>query len=136
MTTIATDGNTIAADGLVVAGTVVSKRNAVKLYRLDDEIVGLSGKLDECVNYMAWYRGESENPPGGDIEVVHLREDGIYTGNAPGYNLFKVDAPYTIGSGEGIAMGAMVAGVSPADAVRIAAKYDIYTGGRIRVMKL
>lgn len=40
-----------------------------------------------------------------------------------------VDEPFhAIGSGSGYAMGAMAAGASPLDAVKLAAKHDAYTG--------
>lgn len=41
---------------------------------------------------------------------------------------------YSIGSGCDFAMGAMLAGKSAAEAVRIAAKLDIYTGGPVRTL--
>ncbi len=136
MTTIATDGKTIAADGLVVCGNTISKRNSIKLYRVNTEIVGIAGKIDDALTYLRWYREGGEPPTDSSIDVLHLRKDGVYTANAPNWNLFKVDTPYTIGSGEGIAMGAMLAGCTPEEAVRWAVKYDIYTGGRIHVMEL
>lgn len=44
--------------------------------------------------------------------------------------------PYAIGSGSDFAMGAMLAGKSAKDAVKIAAKLDCYTGGPIKVLSL
>lgn len=38
---------------------------------------------------------------------------------------------YTIGTGDNIALGALAAGASPREAVRIAAQYDPYTGHSI-----
>lgn len=39
---------------------------------------------------------------------------------------------YSVGSGSDFALGAMAAGASPAEAVKIASKLDSYTGGRIQ----
>jgi ATP-dependent protease HslVU (ClpYQ) peptidase subunit len=41
-----------------------------------------------------------------------------------------------IGSGEEYAIGAMDAGLSAKDAVKIACNRDIYSGGRIRTFKI
>jgi len=42
-----------------------------------------------------------------------------------------LDDFYAIGSGAKVALGAMACGKSAIEAVRIAARYDPYTGGRI-----
>jgi ATP-dependent protease HslVU (ClpYQ) peptidase subunit len=39
---------------------------------------------------------------------------------------------YAIGSGSDFAMGAMLAGKTAAESVRIATKLDIYSGGAVR----
>lgn len=46
----------------------------------------------------------------------------------------KFKGPYAIGSGEEYAMGAMLAGCSALEAVKIAAKLDVYTGGPVRTL--
>ena len=43
-----------------------------------------------------------------------------------------VQPPVAVGSGCEFAIGAMAAGASSADAVRIAAKFDINTGGPVQ----
>jgi ATP-dependent protease HslVU (ClpYQ) peptidase subunit len=47
-----------------------------------------------------------------------------------------MNVPAAIGSGSLLALGAMEAGVSPEQAVGIAAKRDIGTGGKITVLHL
>ena len=48
---------------------------------------------------------------------------------------FVIDAPFhAIGSGADFAIGAMAAGKSATDAVKIAAKFDLATGGAIRTI--
>lgn len=49
---------------------------------------------------------------------------------------FKVPKIFAIGSGSRFAMGAMYAGSSAADAVRIASKLDEYTGGKVHTMRV
>lgn len=41
---------------------------------------------------------------------------------------------YAIGSGSDFAMGAMLAGKTAAESVRIATKLDIYSGGAVRTI--
>lgn len=43
---------------------------------------------------------------------------------------------YAVGSGSEYALGALVAGVSPKDSVKVAAALDLYTGGEVRTMKV
>lgn len=43
---------------------------------------------------------------------------------------------YAIGSGSEFALGALVAGVSPKDSVKVAAALDLYTGGDVRTLKV
>lgn len=65
----------------------------------------------------------------------------FYKGEA--YAVDGVALPYKVrgeffanGSGMPVALGAMAAGATAKEAVEIAAKYDVYTGGEIRTMEV
>lgn len=69
--------------------------------------------------------------PDKKVFLIDMDQDGFCTCD---------DVPdgewYAIGSGHMYAIGAMDAGCSAKEAVKIAAGRDIYTGGRIRVFKI
>jgi len=48
----------------------------------------------------------------------------------------ELDVPMAVGSGSTFAMGAMLAGATPEEAVHIAMKLDPYTGGEVLVYEL
>lgn len=48
----------------------------------------------------------------------------------------EVDLPFACGSGSDYAIGAMLAGKSPREAVELAAKKNSATGGKIMEMKI
>lgn len=137
MTTIATDGKTIAADGLQTGGGHISSWNVNKLRRVGDDIVGFCGAFDDAEEYFAWLRKpESAKPVVADsFCAIHLNRSGVYITSGRYFHKIKVDVPYAIGSGDEYAIGAMLAGASPAVAVRIAAQRDTATGGKIRIMR-
>lgn len=134
MTTIATDGRTMAGDGITTSLDIVMRRNAPKVRRLPDgSIFGFAGRTADANAIFGWLAdGAKGSPPkikegralilrpGGRIE--HLGEDG---------DLIEIEAPAAVGSGGDIALGAMEFGASPKQAVEIAARRDPFTGGRI-----
>ena len=73
-----------------------------------------------------------------DFECLVVRPDGtFYTVNRLFIPIEQTSNPvFAIGSGGPAARGAMLAGASPAEAVKIAKQIDTYTGGRITRMKI
>lgn len=49
---------------------------------------------------------------------------------------YAVGKVFAIGSGSRYAMAAMACGKTPAEAVKIAAKFDPFTGGPVRTLKV
>lgn len=136
MTTIATDGKTIAGDSQMQTD-FVCQGGSKKLFTLKDgSIVGFCGQSQFWLPLVEWLNG-GDRPELKDAEfgaiiltpegrIFHL-DDGFYKTECP--------PPYAMGSGGGFAMGAMLAGKTPEEAVKIAAKLDVYTGGKITVMR-
>lgn len=135
MTTIATDGKSMAGDGLIVnAGDMICGFNTVKVHRLDDGgIVGIAGDASLALAFVAWLNGGTE-PTVEEVDALHITADGalLYYHNtgAP----VPCEAPAAIGTGTKLAMGAMLAGSDPAKAVEIACQRDICSGGSIIVL--
>lgn len=68
----------------------------------------------------------------GDATVLLIGRRIAYRMESQNMTPVEVKSPYAIGSGECFAMGAMLAGAEAEDAVRIASRLDIYTGGKVR----
>lgn len=138
MTTIATDGRTMAADSRGCANELIRNDAEKKLHRLKDgRVVGASGTITAARAYIRWLEEGGERPKiEGAFSAIVLNPNGSaqihYNDDEPDDLAF----PAAIGSGTALALGAMLAGASPAEAVAIAAKRDPFTGGTITEMSL
>jgi hypothetical protein len=143
MTTIATDGRTIAADGASFFGWERATHVKRKLMVRDGLVFGLSGNGSMLPPLMAWYASghvpkdvpkDSEKSDGWSLVVasvsgiIQLSDSMLYPFEARDFT--------ATGSGSSYAMGAMAHGASPLEAVRIAAGLDAFTGGDIQVIDL
>ena len=136
MTTICTDGETIAADRLIT-GNSLKHGTVSKLARAKDgSVIAGCGSPFDLDSFVEWYNSDQKEPwtdtdeseflvlsPGGVIRCFnHLGRSYIAT------------APQAIGSGAGVAYGALEMGASPKQAVQVASKYDTRTGGGVESM--
>ena len=137
MTTIATDGLTMAADGRVTGGGFIHSDDQPKLFRLSDgRIVGIAGSLYNQTTFLKWLEGGEADDLSLDeeFEGLVLHRDGrVQTYNCRGKSAF-MKPPVVAGSGGVFAAVAMDAGCSPEDAVRHAMKRDCASGGTITAM--
>lgn len=137
MTTIATDGRTMASDGRASRrGTIVSEV-IEKVRKLDDgRILGVSGTLDDMEAAVRWFNEGGDKPKiDENTSLLLLTAAGasIYESNLLAQ---PCALPVAIGSGMDLAIGAMEAGRSPTEAVEIAARRDTDTGGTITELSL
>lgn len=135
MTTIATDGKSMAGDGQRQhCGTIMTDQ-AVKVRRLSDgRIMGTAGDVAFGMAIFEWLEKGGDAPEledGGSALV--LSPDGEVVIIDKYCKPVPVRTPAAIGSGMDLAIGAMEAGVPPAGAVEIAARRDPGTGGKITV---
>lgn len=138
MTTIATDGKSMAGDGRITEFDRVCLSNHQKVVRLKDgRIVGFSGNAYNWDEYAAWLNN------GGDPPKVHetfgalvLSPDGTLCSYDEFGRRFPEAAPYAIGSGSALAIGAMDAGMTAERACEIACARDVWSGGKITVLYL
>ena len=139
MTTIACDGRVMAADGLsALDGDCIVALNKSKMHRLKDgSIFGSAGNNGDRLNVLEWLQQGGKNPRVNHFVRLILKGDGrivlldvdLHTDN-------EIDAPAAVGSGGQLALGAMLPGASPKEAVAIAAQRDPHTGGKIALLSL
>lgn len=139
MTTIATDGRTMAGDGAQFMGDIQRAASVAKVVKLPDgSIVGCSGHTTDCETFRQWLIGGQvgARPKAKSLSALLLRTDlSLVYFNERGSGV-PAEAPATVGSGNELALGAMLAGASPKRAVEIAAERDPFTGGTITELSL
>lgn len=134
MTTLAWDGKTLAADTLASNGI---KWRFHKLYRLPDgSIFGGAGSCQEILAVLAWLRKGEKPADLQNFEGLIITKAGV---SALGMRLMRepvLERCYAVGSGSHFAIAAMACGKNAVEAVRIAARFDPGTGGRVETLTL
>lgn len=137
MTTIATDGKTMAGDGQREFCQTIVDSEAVKVRKLSDgRLYGSCGETAFSELVAAWLEGAEKpdwKPDDGFCALVVTPSGEVYSLSERCHPI-KIKAPAAIGSGMDFAIGAMEYGASPKDAVEIARKRDPGTGGTITVL--
>ena len=144
MTTIATDGITIAADSRSTRNREILAGQTQKIIIRNGRSIYASSGATLLRNALIEWHVNGANPKdlpvrGNDtpwaLLVIEAPGDlTLYDDEAP-YPV-KLTVPFTMGSGRDFAMGAMLAGASPAEAVKIACAKDIYTGAPVQVVDI
>ena len=145
MSTVATDGLTMASDSRITDdGGAMDQLNFPKIKKLKECVAGFAGDVESGVLFFMWIeRGEPDDPAqkppleDDDFIGIVMRKGGVYWYGAkliPGG--IPCGTPAAIGSGGDLAMGAMLAGKNPTEAVRLACRVDSRSGGKVRTLKL
>lgn len=143
MTTIAARDGVIAADSREtdqhekLETTYVIKDTCKKLFRLNDgSVIGFAGSSESGRRLLDAMRKKTAIPKLDDMSAIHLRADGsmwLYEGSI----WVEIREPfYAIGSGAGFASAAMRADADAVTAARIGSEMDIYSGGRVRSLRI
>lgn len=123
----------MAADGQVASqGTIVSNARQ-KLHRLPDgSLFGSSGRTIDGLAVARWL-SHGGKPPKVEQEwtALQLMPSGQVMFWTDALFPVPIDAPAATGSGMDFALGAMLAGKSPRQAVAIACRLDEGSGGKI-----
>ena len=157
MTTIAWDGETIAADSQDTYNDMKTL-SSQKLFRIDwddgtADILATAGHGSAGMVFIEWYEGNPEldiDPQeyklaindtnlvdwDDDFHILVWNDDGLFEVDRY-YKMSKVDEPFfAVGSGACAALGAMHMGATAKEAVEIAKKIDLYTGGKVKTLTL
>lgn len=135
MTTIATDGKTMAGDGCISAGDERLSDTFVKVHRLTDgRVIGVSGCSYSAIEFVQYMQRGTDKPELPDqFCALVLHTDGTVEMMNHRCVPIQIDVPNAVGSGADYAIGAMLFGATPEQAVQIAAQRDLFTGGKITV---
>lgn len=136
MTTIATDGKTMAGDSRV--GADCRHGTIAKVFRAaDGAVLGACGEAFDYDGFLRWYEAgmEGDLEVGDEFEALILKHDGsVICVNEKGHS-FGHSVPAAIGSGCRFAYGAMDAGATAEEAVEIAIGRDGFSGAPVTVLK-
>ena len=135
MTTIAADSvaGVMCSDSFWFAGDECGVQR--KVWRIHGSLIGLAGDL----NHIGFWRAalKANKPlPKHDVTVLRLSKSGIDCWTAADGWHEVHDKQFAIGTGGKAARGALAAGATCAQAVRIAADIDANTGGPVRTYRL
>ena len=138
MTVIATDGKSMAGDTLATCkGFLMGRHKKVRRLR-DGRIVGASGPTTDCQMLVRWIEEGGEKPSlGEEVSAIILNPDG--TVDWIDYKLEIVEnheLPAAIGCGGDLAIGAMLAGATPYEAVMLVTTRQLDIGGEITVEEI
>lgn len=136
MTTIAYRDGVLAADTLFNANDMRDSYGP-KIFRVGKVLVGVAGSIAAGLRLRGWVesgmKGESPYFGTDHGNGIVASEAGVMVWSGAG--CWPVREPfYALGSGQAFAIGAMAAGKRSDQAVRIAARFDIYTGGKVTIL--
>ena len=158
MTTIAYKGGVLAADSRCSDAYDMHLTNSQKLYRLDSgAILGAAGDDDarELMTLLGKAKTPKQLPSRADLGATRTEFSGILV--LPNSDVFLITVCYvertgegewtgaitkitdkmcSVGSGQQFAYGAMEAGASAPDAVRVACKRDTHSALPIQTLEL
>lgn len=137
MTTVAWDGETMAADSRTI-GDFIEPKPRIKIHLFEDLVIGCAGDVATIETFLLWIKDPEKNPKpevgGEDAEFSALiwdRKNCTLTSYEDKLVPIDVGAPNAIGSGAQFAMGAMYHGATAKEAVLVASKLDHNTDNNV-----
>lgn len=135
MTTIAFDGKILSAEGREVVDNLIVSDKVRKLHYVEGGqfYLAVAGVTNDIPVYEEFFR-TGQKPSDEykfDSEVIIIDSTGHAMYGTCLNDMTEMDIPFAIGSGGDIAIGAMLAGADAVEAVKIACKKDVYSGGFI-----
>jgi hypothetical protein len=136
MTTIAAnvaEGAMVSDSRLAIEG--VCWLPCTKIYRFDDELVGIAGNTVDENKWLAWRRnGKGRFPKLSDeFNGLSLCREGLFLLDEKGGRTPIERGFHAIGSGGNIAIAAMMLGQTAYQAVGLAKEIDLNTSGDVKV---
>jgi hypothetical protein len=137
MTTIVATLDSIWADRKVSGGPMYK---TTKIQKINGSLYGGAGTLEQILKMFLWFSNPDMKPewkfePEFSILQVSVAGGIFYWGSE--MIAVPISLPfYSVGSGSEFAIGALECGAPPDQAIKIAAKYDPYTGTEVQRHKL
>ena len=139
MTTVVYKDGIIAFDSRVTRGDIIINDNTNKIVKTDSAAFVFAGRMDQSEKLIRLYLGEDLDVDRHfDTSALVSDKGQIYYIGAncdDGFFKCEVTNGYSIGSGCPHAYTAMDMGATAKEAVKMATKRDIYSGGRVRSFK-
>lgn len=155
MTTIATKDGIMCSDGRMSLGATIIKDDTVKVFNVNNHLVGVCGAARSISTFVSWLQKHTDfrmvsEQVGDLVDLIPpvLEQDSDYTAIVVTPDkqvlLYESGVPIdmgndvhmAIGSGGDFALSAMDSGLSAEEAVKVAMKRDVYSGGTITVVYL
>ena len=138
MTIIVWRDGIIAADSQTTNGVLAGKTK--KLFKLKNAAIGFAGLLTDGLKLIEFLKSDEDKPPELSEDFESLMMD-LRTGKCAYYDRTLIavkimDKFEAIGTGSELAIGAMEHGATAIEAVRVAIKRDINSGGRVVVIRM
>lgn len=133
MTTIAFKDGILAADSRSTSGTMVSG-SVKKIIGGDGFYTAITGDTQDKNPVFKYLKDGGEKPKIANLNgiVVKNGKMQLFDDKLEPYDMGC--AFYALGSGRELAIGAMAAGATAEEAVKIACEYDVHTGGPVHVV--
>jgi ATP-dependent protease HslVU (ClpYQ) peptidase subunit len=138
MTTVAVNKTMMAADRqftyrdqkLLGRTKIYELNQLAETFGAKKVFLGFAGSAEQIAKAIGWfYEPNGKFPKLGNLEAVALTDRGQIWHSQSLADWVEITQPYfAIGSGCSYAVAAMAAGSTPMQAVKIAAKFDVYTG--------
>lgn len=141
MTTIVFDPveGVIAYDSRCTSGTTICSDDMDKRHTVRGVTFIIAGEVQAFDDFIESYFDPDYVPVSGTDAAGFVVDDGVvyYAGVSPEKYFKSVeDGVWAIGSGSDHALTAMDLGCSAKEAVKMAMKRDVNTGGKVRVFKI
>lgn len=138
MTTIAFDKTHIAWDSQITQGGEKLHVPAEKVWIVGKKVMAFAGDYGMLDDVIEWHTKGARAKAArdslqGNWELLVVDKNGafIYSNDVP--HKSPVMPPFAMGSGSYFARGALLAGASAYQAVQIACRCDVFSGGEINV---
>jgi len=144
MTTIAYDGKILAADTQATS-SYIDQDHYQKFYEVNGEIVAGTGDIASIYAWLDWYTAGADpelfpKPLDDSLAILVIdRKTGKHRMHC--HHLAYPGTPWrkkaiAVGTGQDFAMGALLAGATAPEAVKIAMKLDPCSGGQVRTIEV
>ena len=144
MTVIAYRDGIMAADGGTWSDSILCATDTRKIVRLDGRLVACCGQRPDIEAFVIWLRSgaPSRDKPllnaakDGDFGAIVADADGVWLADHS-LRLYRAAGDYHVeGAHDGFLRGALAAGATAEQAVRLAVRHCAYAAGNVQVESL